>query len=93
MFIAVMASLASRVALVTGSTMGVGLAVARALASKGAGIIMTDRPGDKKLINECQQAIKRYGYHQNFHNIRNDVYFITTCGNIHFYLKKKTVML
>ena len=70
MFIAAMASLASRVALVTGSTMGVGLAVAKALASKGARIIMTDRPGDEKLINECQQSIKRYGYQQNFQNIR-----------------------
>ena len=61
-----MAFLASKVALVTGSTMGVGLAVARALASKGAGIIMTDRPEDEKLLNECQQSIKRYGYHQKF---------------------------
>ena len=66
MLIAAMASLASRVGLVTGSTMGVGLAVARALASKGAGIIMTDRPADEKLIKECQQSIKRYGFQQNF---------------------------
>ncbi|XP_072047444.1 D-beta-hydroxybutyrate dehydrogenase-like [Amphiura filiformis] len=51
------ASLASHIALVTGSTSGVGFGIARALASRGAAIVLTGL-GDDKLIQECQQSIK-----------------------------------
>ena len=53
------AATASRVALVTGSTTGLGYGIARALASKGHSIILSGF-GDDKEIKSCVDLIKRY---------------------------------
>ncbi|XP_072045910.1 D-beta-hydroxybutyrate dehydrogenase-like [Amphiura filiformis] len=49
---------AARVALVTGSTSGIGQGIARALASKGHSIILTGF-GDTKGVELCEHNIKR----------------------------------
>ena len=46
-----------RVALVTGSTSGIGLGVAQGLASKGCSVIITGF-GDEDLINSLKQDFK-----------------------------------
>ena len=48
----------SRVALVTGSTSGIGLGIARKLASQGCHVVLNGF-GDKKYINEISQDIRR----------------------------------
>lgn len=49
--------LENRVALVTGSTSGIGLGIARALASRGCGIVLNGF-GDEKLINSLKAEFK-----------------------------------
>jgi len=49
----------TKVALVTGSTSGIGLASARALAKRGVNVIITGF-GDEDVINSVLEEIKRY---------------------------------
>ena len=52
-----MFSLQGKTALITGSGRGIGLAMAKAFASQGAGIILSDR--DKVLLEEAAQELTR----------------------------------
>ena len=51
--------MAHRVALVTGSTSGIGLGIARALASKGCSILMTGF-GSDAVIQKHQEELQRF---------------------------------
>lgn len=58
--------LAGKVALVTGSTSGIGLAIARALAEKGASVILNgfgDFESAKREASEVARGGARVGYH------------------------------
>ena len=52
-------ALDGKVALVTGSTSGIGLGIARALAQKGCKLILTGL-ADQKLIDELTEEFSRY---------------------------------
>ena len=52
-------TLEGRVALVTGSTSGIGLGIAKALAQKGSKLILTGL-ADQRLIDELTEEFSRY---------------------------------
>ena len=52
--------LTGRLALVTGSSKGIGLAIAEALASAGAAVVLNGR--DAARLSEAEEALRRRGY-------------------------------